>query len=509
MKAILSVALACCAMAFLAMPAEASITVSHAVQAILHGSDLGAIAIATLVGVVPMTANERRKGRFLRDAAGHPSFEVKDGGTPTDIPGVIEKVTKLFEEFKTANDKRIADLAQKGAVDTLVEQKCETINAEITKLTGLYKELEKKAGRPQFGTQSEKSAAELKSFNMNLASHAVRNSRPVPEALSAEQYDEYKAAFSRAMRKNDRELSADEIKTLSVGSDPDGGFLVPAEMETTIDRVVTQMGAMRSVAMVRPIGTASYKKPVVVSGASSGWAGETTAPSETDTPRISELEFTPGKLWAEPHATTDLLEDAAVDIEAWLADEVTLEFSENEGDAFVNGNGILKPRGILAYDTVENASYSWGKVGYVKTGGAASFAASNPSDALITLQHSLKRQYRPEAGFMMNDATLASIRKFKDANGLYMWQPNLAAGALGVLLGSPVYTDDFFPDLGANAFPVAFANWRRAYLIVDRRGITVLRDPYTRKPYVKFYTTRRVGGGIQNFEAIKLLKCEA
>lgn len=439
-------------------------------------------------------------------ALAHPAFEVKED-KPTDIPSLIAAVQKTFEEFKSANDTRLKQLEEKGSVDTLIEEKTNKINAEITRLGNEFKEMQKAANRPRFGSGDDKAEAELKAFNLAVKSHHHRLSRAAPGDVSGADYVSYKSAFAAAMQKNVQNLTQDELKALSVGSDPDGGYLVPAEMEATIDRVVTQLGAMRSVATVRPIGRASYKKPVVTSGATSGWAGETTAPSETGTPTVNELEFVPGTQWAEPRATTDMLEDAGFDIESWLADEVSLEFAESEGDAFVNGNGINKPRGILQYSTVDNASYSWGNVGFVVTGGAAAFAASNPSDALITLQHALKRQYRPDAGFMMNDSTLATIRKFKDGQGLYMWQPALAAGALGVLLGSPVYTDDFFPDLGANAFPVAFANWKRAYIIVDRRGTTILRDPYTAKPYVKFYTTRRVGGGIQNFEAIKLLKC--
>jgi HK97 family phage major capsid protein len=435
-----------------------------------------------------------------------PAFEVKDGGTPTDIAGAVTQIKTLFEEFKTANDARLKEIESKGSADTLIEEKTNAINAEITKLTGIVTELQKKAGRPQFTGDGEKAAAELKAFNLALKSNAVTCNRPAPADITPEQYAEYKSNFVRTLRRDSRDLTDEERKTLAVGSDPDGGFLVPETMETAIDRVVTQLGAMRGAATVITIGTAGYKKPVVTSGATSGWAGETTTPSETETPKISELSFVPGTLWAEPHATTQLLEDANVDIEGWLAGEIAMEFAEAEGDAFVNGSGVNRPRGFLAYDIVANASYEWGKIGYVPSGAAGAFASSNPSDALITLQHALKRQHRPGAAFMMNDATLASIRKFKDGSGIYMWQPDLTQGVLGVLLGSPVLTDDFMPDVAADSFSVAFGNWKRGYVIVERRGTSILRDPYTRKPYVKFYATKRVGGGVQNFEAIKLMK---
>lgn len=438
-------------------------------------------------------------------ALSHAAFEVKEE-KPTDIPSMITAIQKTVEEFKSLNDQRFAEIAKKGAADVLTEEQVDRINGDITRLSKELDAMQKAANRPQFGSNTDSDKA-VKSFNMALKSHAVRLNRALPADVTGEDYAAYKSTFRLAMQKDKSDLSDDERKALSVGSDPDGGFLVPPELEQAIDRVVGDMSAMRGLAQVRSIGTASYKKPVVTSGASSGWAGEKTTPSETSTPQIAELEFTPGTAYAEPRATTDLLEDASIDLEAWLADEVAMELAELEGAAFISGDGINKPRGLLSYTTVADSSYSWGSIGYKVTGAAAAFATSNPSDQLVDLQHALKRKYRPEASFLMNDATLGVIRKFKDGNGIYLWQPNLQLGALGVLLGAPVVTDDFMPDLGANEFPVAFGNFRRGYLIAERRGITVLRDPYTAKPYVKFYTTKRVGGGVQNFEAIKLLKC--
>jgi HK97 family phage major capsid protein len=196
------------------------------------------------------------------------------------------------------------------------------------------------------------------------------------------------------------------------------------------------------------------------------------------------------------------------DVEGDLIDEIGITFADQEAQAFIDGSGVNRPKGFLSYSTVANASYTWGSLGFVVTGGASGFAASNPSDALIDLQHSLKRNYRGGAAFVMNDATLGAIRKFKDGQGIYLWAPSgLQQGVAGQLLGHSVVTDDYMPDLGSNAFPIAFGDFQRGYLIVDRRGTTILRDPYTAKPYVKFFATRRVGGGITNFEAIKLLKC--
>lgn len=427
----------------------------------------------------------------------------------SEIKGLIEAQGKAWEEFKSTNDERIKRL-EKGLGTDDLEAKLEKINGELSRVEREYKtgltELEKLHNRPKFGN-GDPETAELKAFNRAVKSHCVRLNRPLAADISPDQYAEYKTGFISYMAKGREEIPAEERKAMTIGSDPDGGYLVPAEFEAGIDSVVTRLSAMRQLARIQNIGSASYKKIVKTSGASGGWAGETESPSETNTPQLVELDFVPGKVYAEPRASSDMLEDASIDIEEWLAEEVTLTFSELEGQAFIDGDGIKKPRGFLSYPTVANASYSWGKLGFTVTGAAADFASSNPSDAIMDAIHSLKRQYRQNASFILNDATLGKIRKFKDGQGIYLWVPGLQQGQVGVLLGYPVVTDDFMPDLGAGKFPLAFGDFRRGYLIIDRRGTTVLRDPYTAKPYVKFYTTRRVGGGVQNFEAIKLLKC--
>ena len=199
-------------------------------------------------------------------------------------------------------------------------------------------------------------------------------------------------------------------------------------------------------------------------------------------------------------------DDAFVNAEAWLSDEVSISFTEGEAAAFITGTGIKSPRGILSYTNVANSSYTWGNIGYTASGAAGAFAASNPSDNLVDLIHTLKRGYRNGASFLMNDLTLSSIRKFKDGQGIYLWTPGLQEGVSSTLLGYGVEIDDNMPDVAANTYSIAFANFSRAYQIVDRAGVAVLRDPYTRKGWVKFYTTKRVGGGVKNFEAIKLMK---
>lgn len=430
-----------------------------------------------------------------------------------DPAALFKQINAAFEEFKATNDKRLKEIEAKGSADALTTEKVEKINAEITRLSNELRDVMAKANRPALSPEADAQAEKrLKAFNASLRAHALRLGRQMPAALDADGYRNYVHAFGEFLRAPDTRALAPEIRNaLVVGEDPKGGYVCPPEIDMSIDRVVQQFGAMRQLATVRTIGAASFKKLAQTSGAGfGGWGNETTAPSETTTPGLVELEFVPGTMWAEPRGTAEMFEDSVFDAEGWLADEVGITFGEQEGQAYVTGNGVNRPRGFQSYTIVANASYSWGNVGYIATGGASGFASSNPSDALIDLQHALKRQYRGGAVWMMNDATLGTIRKFKDGNGIYLWAPSgLLSGVVGQLLGHPVETDDFMPDLGANAYPVAFGDFRRGYLIVDRRGTVVLRDPYTSKPYVKFYTTRRVGGGIQNFEAIKLLKCAA
>ncbi|HSC17642.1 MAG TPA: phage major capsid protein, partial [Rhizomicrobium sp.] len=214
-------------------------------------------------------------------------------------------------------------------------------------------------------------------------------------------------------------------------------------------------------------------------------------------------------LYAMPAATQTLLDDAQVDIESWLASEVQIVFAEQEGAAFINGNGTTQPKGILSYTNVAEGSWTWGDLGYVASGAAGAFGSSDPSDQLIDLAYTPKQAYRGNGSWVMNRKTEAAIRKFKDSTGNYIWQPGLAADQPATLFGFPVAVAEDMPDIAANAYAIAFGDFARGYLVVDRVGIRVLRDPYSAKPYVLFYTTKRVGGGVQNFEAIKLMKFAA
>ncbi len=394
---------------------------------------------------------------------------------------MLEQINKGFEDFKVENDARLKGIDKKFD-DVVQNEKVERINASISDLT-----------------------TELDKMNTAMAALKLGAGGNLPDPDKAA----HAGAFNKWFRRGaDAGLKDLEVKaSLTTQSDPDGGFVVPEEMETAIDRVLGTESAVRGLATVRSISTQTYKKLVNQGGASSGWVGEEEARPATSTPVLREIAIEAMELYANPAATQTLLDDARVDIESWLADEVAIEFAEQEGAAFVTGTGVKKPRGILAYDTVANASYTWGKLGFVVSGAAAAFASSDPADALISLYYSLKSGHRNGATWLTSDAVMGTIRKFKDGQGNYLWAPPSGADMPATILGKPTSTDDNMPALGANAFPVAFGNFSRGYLVVDRFGIRVLRDPYTNKPNVSFYTTKRVGGGVVNFEAIKLLKC--
>lgn len=400
-----------------------------------------------------------------------------------ELKKIIEDLGRSFEEFKASNDDRLKAVEAKKHADPLLVEKVDKINADIGQIAAMKKQVE----------LIDETLAKVKNY------HGGNGSAVDPAKA------QHKAGFEKFFRKGvDDGLRDLEVQAgLSTLSDPDGGFLVPEETEQTIDRVVGTVSSMRRICSVMSIGTDTYKKLVNQGGASSGWVEEKASRAETDTPTLKEIAINTKEIYAMPAATQTLLDDSRVDIASWLADEVSIEFAEEEGEAFISGNGVGEPKGIGAYTAVANASYAWGSVGYI-AGGHAS--ALNNADKLFDLQHALKSVYRNGAAWLMNDATALTLRKLKDGDGAYIWRPGLIEGQPDSLLSKPIEYDDNVDDIGANAYPIWFANWKRAYLIVDRFGIRVLRDPYTNKPYVLFYTTKRVGGGIIMYEAIKALK---
>jgi HK97 family phage major capsid protein len=380
------------------------------------------------------------------------------------------ELLRAFEAFKEANDERLGEIEKRMTADVLLEEKVERIGRALD-------ELSLKARRPPL-------AAEEK-----------------PTSL------EHKKAFEAYVRKGETQgLSALEAKSMSITSSSDGGYLVPSETETEIGRLLAAISPIRAIADVRQVSSTLYKKPFAITGAATGWIGETGARPETGSPTLAELQFPAMELYAMPAATQALLDDSAVNLDQWIAQEVQTVFAEQESQAFVTGNGTNKPRGFTDYPKVADSSWSWGNLGYLATGVAGGFAATNPSDKLLDLIYALKAGHRQNAHWVMNRKTQGAIRKFKDTQGVYLWQPAAAADGRASLMNFPIAESEHMPDIATDTYAAAFGDFKRGYLIVDRVGVRVLRDPFTAKPYVLFYTTKRVGGGVQNFEAIKLLK---
>jgi HK97 family phage major capsid protein len=407
------------------------------------------------------------------------ALETK-AGIPADAAVTHAELMRAFDEFKEANDQRFSE---KRSVDVLLEEKIERLDSVIAAQTQRLEAIELKQARPAIGSE------------------------PRPAEPANQPAIEHKAAFDAYVRGGDTaNLRALEQKALSAGSNPDGGFLVPPEIETKIGERLFNISPIRSLASLRTISSNIYKKPMMATGAVAGWVGETDARTQTTTPTLDELSFPAMELYAMPAATTLLLEDSAVDIDEWLAQEVDRVFAAQEGAAFVTGDGNNKPKGFVSYNTVANSSWTWGNIGYVASGVAGAFPSTAPSDVLVDLIFALKAGYRQNAAFVMNRKTQSLIRKFKDTTNNYIWQPPASPSGRASLMNFPVHDVEDMPDIAANSLSVAFGDFQRGYLIVDRAGVTVLRDPYSAKPYVLFYTTKRVGGGVQDYDAIKLLK---
>ncbi|MEA2974784.1 MAG: hypothetical protein QOF19_304 [Alphaproteobacteria bacterium] len=405
--------------------------------------------------------------------------ETKAGIPASDAQDVYDAMMRTFEEFKSENDHRIKAIEQRKG-DVLNDEKLARIDAALN------------------GHQQQLDAISLKG-----ARPALEGRRAVQDASARE----HKSAFDDYVRSGEvAGLRALEMKAMSVSSNPDGGYLVPVELETAIGERLKNISPIRTLASVRTISSSVYKKPFMTAGPATGWVGETDPRTQTAGATLDALSFPAMELYAMPAATQTLLEDASVNLDEWLASEIDQVFAEQEGTAFVTGDGVNKPKGFLAATTVANGSWSWGNIGYIATGVAGGFPASNPSDVLVDLIYALRAGYRQGAYFVMNRKTQSTVRKFKDTTGNYLWQPPAQPGTSASLIGFPLADTEDMPDIATGALGIAFGDFRRGYLIVDRAGVRVLRDPYSAKPYVLFYTTKRVGGGVQDFDAIKLLK---
>lgn len=319
----------------------------------------------------------------------------------------------------------------------------------------------------------------------------------------------HKKAFGAYLRTGDddglRGLTL-EGKALSSAVAADGGYLLDPQTADTIRSMLVSTSSLRAIANVVQIDATSFDVLIDRSEVGSGWATEAAAQAETSTPTIERISIKLHELSAMPKASQRLLDDSAFDVEGWLAGKIATRFIRAEAAAFVNGDGVDKPKGILLPAKVPNASWTWGSLGYVPSGAAADFPTTNAVDCIVNLVYALGADYRANATFVMNSKTAGAVRKMKDADGRFLWSDGLAASEPARLMGYAVLICEDMPDIAANAYAIAFGDFNAGYTIAERPDLRILRDPFSAKPNVLFYASKRVGGDITDYNAIKLLK---
>jgi HK97 family phage major capsid protein len=380
-------------------------------------------------------------------------------------------LNKAFDEFKNAND---ANLAKR---DVVLDEKIAKLNGAIDKAELAIQEAHVK----------------IEAAKLGGIGSGVQVQDP-----------EYTAAFEAHMRKGDIQAA------MTKGTASEGGYIAPVEWDRTIIDKLKLNATMRQVAKVQTISTGSFTKVTNNTATASGWVGETAARTATANSAFGSLQFDANELYANISVTQTLLDDALINIEEWIAGEVEAEFANKEGAAFVSGSGTNQPYGLINYITDGTAAsrHPFGAISYTASGTAATLGSST-ADKILDMVHSLPSKFTANASFIMNRTLIGEVRKLKDTTNQYIWQPSYQAGQPNTLCGYKLYEVSDMPAVGANTYPIAFGDFNAGYLIVDRMGSRVLRDPYSNKPYVQFYVTKRVGGGVSNPEAIKAFKCAA
>ena len=396
-----------------------------------------------------------------------------DGSNPTEVKALVEALNKAFADFKAEHNTQLEEI-RKGNADAIRALQVDRVNDEVGKLQ-----------------------AAVDAVNTQLAAFQMGGGAGGDKLVDAEYTDAFRAHFRTGA------VNA----SLNKGTDAEGGYLAPVEWDRTITDKLVLVSPMRQLATVQPCSGAGLTKLFNLGGTASGWVGETAARPATATGTFASLGFGWGEIYANPAATQQLLDDSEINLEAWLAGEVETEFSKQEGSAFFSGDGSNKPFGILTYVTgaANAAKHPFGAIKVVNSGAAAAIT----SDGLINLIYDLPSAFTPDARFALNRKTQGAIRLLKDGQGNYLWQPSYVAGQPATLAGFPITEVPDMPDVAANAMAALFGDFKRTYTVFDRVGVRVLRDPFTNKPYVQFYTTKRVGGGVHNPEPMRALKVSA
>lgn len=397
-----------------------------------------------------------------------------------EVKKLVDDLGKSVHDMRQNNEAKMAELAKNNGVAELKAAQ-EKLDEQVANMV--------------------KGLTDLQRQNALGADNHKSNDDVAPEI---------KAAFNHLVRRGEGGLDA---KSLSSLTNPDGGYLVPRDTSGRIIKKAQDYSPMRRYASVQSISGDALEGLNDNGVISTGWVGETAARTATATTQLGMWKVPAHEIYANPQATQRMLDDAEINVEAWISGKLSEAFGQAEADAFINGNGVGKPRGILSrtFATTTDASRAWGTVQKVASGASGAFVASpNAADCLISLMTALHPKYWAGAIFAMNRYTLGEVMKLKDDTGAYIWQPNFQMGAAGTILGQKVDASfDHLPSLGAASKSIVFGDFSNAYQIVDKKGITILRDPLTNKPYVGFYTTRRVGGDVINSEAYKVLSFEA
>lgn len=440
-----------------------------------------------------------------------------------ELQKTIDEIGKAFAAFKELNDRRYDELKNKGGETAETRAAVDRANAKITELEAsleaqkaAIRQAETAMARLDLSPQDKKDQTREHAAAFFAHMAAVRK-EPAPTEVGPEQvkaYQAYKAALLQYCRDPQRALNTDSIRNaITIGSDPAGGYTLTPDMGGRIVQQIYETSPMRQYAAIQ---TTSKDRLVGFNDldeddSGSGWVGETSSRTETNTPEVGRWEIPVHEQYANPKASQSSLEDSDWDLENWLVTKAGARLSRREATAFVTGAGVTRPRGFTTYASASAPTKAaWQRVEYVKTGVDGAFAADpNGADVFINVLGKMKEYYLPGCVWAMNRTVKAAARLLQDNDGRYLLNPDLRNGFTETILGYPVVGFEDMAALSTGSYSVAFANFREGYQIADRRGITLLRDPYTAKPYVHFYMTRRVGGDVVNFEAIKLINFAA
>lgn len=439
-------------------------------------------------------------------------YEKREEPSIKSVADALDKIATAFDEYKKTNDARIEAIKSgKGTAD--LDAKLARMDEHIDALNEAKSRLEKvetKLARPGIIRES------LKEAN---SKEEIEHRNAFINWVRSPQDQEARSALTIAQKAND-ERRIQELKSQGVperratqvvtSTGSAGGFALPEVIERTIARLSVDISPIRGIATVRTVGSPDYKELFDINGAGFEWVGEGDTRNQTNTPDLAEVAPTFGMASAKPQASEESLDDLFFDVEGWLISSAAEAIAQGEGAAFVSGNGTKKPTGFLAGPTpvaTVDASRAFGTLQYIASGQAAAMPTS--ADVFIDMVYGVRARYRNNARWVTNKLVLAAMRKYKDTANQYLWQPALTAGQPSTFMGYGITEAEDMPAVAANAFPLAFGDFREGYLIADRVGMRITRDEITTPGFVKFYVRKRVGGKLRNTQAIKLLKIAA